>query len=396
MGKGYSKRDLVRFDIETIDLDSNEFYGNSPPSVFVGRMGYPKVNVGVLSPAKIEPESWLYDAPEEWAARNYSARDIVRLRSNLINSRFKARIKGTNEKILSIAQEIGMSCRPVELEISLKEKPSRTISLDRISSPLINSANVKKIKVVGNPKVERKVERVIYDTDMKAVDALSYLYEKGISENFLSKALSIGLFGIKKNRKLVPTRWSITAVDDTIAKTYLDEVRMFEEGECCAFYGGYNGNYYLIMFFDDVWGFELFEIEVPLKINPWSKSGRFYATDYEDFYGRKNYAEETSGGYYAARLPIVKKLRGMQKQNAVMVIRLITEEDDVPVGVFAVREGVKKALRNRPLYFSDRELLINYAKVFIKKRFGISIENILKDSRLLKRIKTQKRLSKWL
>ncbi|MFH1376271.1 MAG: hypothetical protein ABIH25_01415 [Candidatus Woesearchaeota archaeon] len=396
MGVGYSSRDIVKFNVESINLEGTDFCGNSPPTVFVGRFGYPNVNVGVMSPVKIDERSWLYDAPEEWAYRNLSARDVLRLRSNLINSRFKSGIKSFKGKLLDVAQEVGMAYKPVDMEVNLKNKPSKTLMMNYITSPINNSATVNRIKLTSNPKIETKVDKVVSDNDLKSVDALFSLYNKGVSENFLSKALSIGLFGLKKNRKLVPTRWSITATDDSITKKFLNEIRHFDEVEPSAFFGGYMGNHYLIMMFKDVWGFELFEMESPLKSNPWSKTGKFYATDFEDFDGRKKYVDETAGAYYAARLPIVEKLFQMRNQAGVIVIRIITEEDEFPLGVWTCREAAKKSLASRPLIFSDKELLLNYGKAVLKKKFGIDIESILKNSKLLNRIKTQERLIKWL
>src|SRR2546426_7645270 len=44
---------------------------------------------------------------------------------------------------------------------------------------------------------------------------------------FRSRAFSVGAFGIETNRRFVPTRWSITAVDDTIGKQLRDRVHAF-------------------------------------------------------------------------------------------------------------------------------------------------------------------------
>jgi hypothetical protein len=37
--------------------------------------------------------------------------------------------------------------------------------------------------------------------------------------------LSIGVLGLKKDKKLVPTRWAITATDDILAKKLLEKVK---------------------------------------------------------------------------------------------------------------------------------------------------------------------------
>ena len=77
---------------------------------------------------------------------------------------------------------------------------------------------------VSNIKLNPKIEKVFYDTDLKAADALRILSNNGMQEYQLSQLLSIGIMGLKHNRKLVPTKWSITATDDTIGKDYIKEM----------------------------------------------------------------------------------------------------------------------------------------------------------------------------
>ena len=38
---------------------------------FVGRFGYPNINVGILAPPEQREDAWLYDAPKYWSAENY-------------------------------------------------------------------------------------------------------------------------------------------------------------------------------------------------------------------------------------------------------------------------------------------------------------------------------------
>ena len=67
-------------------VGKQDFSGSSP-SPFVGRYGYPFVNVGVLSVE--ERDSWVYDAPRYWADSDYDIQRVAGLRSALINSRFQ-------------------------------------------------------------------------------------------------------------------------------------------------------------------------------------------------------------------------------------------------------------------------------------------------------------------
>ena len=88
MPTGYSRKNLIKFNFESKELENKNFLANSPPSVFVGRFGYPKVNIGILSPTEIKTNSEIYDSPKIWAEKRASTEKILKLRSNLINSRF--------------------------------------------------------------------------------------------------------------------------------------------------------------------------------------------------------------------------------------------------------------------------------------------------------------------
>jgi DNA repair protein NreA len=394
---GYSQRDAIKFNFSNLDLSSLDFFGNSPPAVFVGRFGYPKVNVGVLSPVQKEESSYLMDNPKEWVKLGLKDHEILKLRVQLVNARFQSPIKNFDNRLLNLSQEVGMAHKPVDMEVSLKNKPKNILRMENVAKPLSNNANVKNIKLTENPKIKTIVDKTVSDGDMKAVEGIYKLYNKGFDDNFLSKILSIGLLGKQKNRKLVPTRWSITATDDTIAKESLKEIRFYQEVDYQAYFSGYLGNYYLILLFPDVWGFELFEMEVPLKTNPWSKHGSFYATDYEDYFGRKNYTDECGGGYFACRIGILEKLNELRRQGGVLVFRFINNDDKIPLGVWVCREATRMSLRNKVnLDFDSKESLLNYAKAKVSKEFGVDLNYLLKVSKLMNRKSKQKRLASYL
>ncbi len=364
-----------------------DLFGSSP-TPFVGRFGYPNVNVGVLS---VEDDSSIYDAPRLWSTQDFDIPRIVDLRSSLVNSRFKVHIKG-NSKFLDISKEVGMASKPVEMEINLDKKPKFHLNTNPFIAPTGPNANLENARITANPKIPRKVERVVDETDLKAKNAITYLYDRNIDENFLTRLLSVGNLGVKDNRKLVPTRWSITAVDDIIGKELIEDVKEFSETDYMAYFGGYLGNYYLIMFFPDVWSYELFETYLP-KVS-WNVSDRInFTTDHEEYQGRTSYAENCAGGYYAARLPILEKLHKIQRQSTVIALRFITGDYYIPLGVWVVREATRKALNEKPIRFESRELMIRYAKALSQKKFGIELDDILKNSVLIKRIKTQKKLT---
>ena len=362
-------------------------------SPFVGRYGYPYVNVGILAPPEQSEDAWLYDAPKYWSAENYEIPRIVDFRSSLINSRYNINIK-KRMKLLELSQDIAMSSKPVDVEIQLYEKPKFRLNLDSYMAPTGPNAKLKKASITENPKIHTKVYKVFEDIDLKANEAVNYLYKNNFDENFLSKLLSVGTLGLKVNRKLTPTRWSITATDDIIGKNLINEIKDYSEiNSYYSFFGNYLGNYYLILMFPEVWSYELFETYVPSN---WDYSRELrHSTDFEDYFGRKSYAKITAGGYYTVRLAILEKLKEMKRQSSVLALRFITDGYTMPLGVWVTRQATRKSLENKPLEFSSKELLLEYARKLIKRKFNYNIDFVLNKSNLLKNIKQQTKLEKF-
>ncbi|RMF06634.1 hypothetical protein D6764_01840 [Candidatus Woesearchaeota archaeon] len=371
---------------------SKESFDGSAPTVFVGRFGYPKVRMGIMSPPEIREDAWLMDAPRQWSREAYSVEKVVSLRSSLVNSRFLASTSPSG-RMVETAQEVAMALKPTDMEFVLAKNPSFRMSFSAYTPPSGPQAALKKVRLQSNPKIPRKVEKAFYDTDFKASDALVTLFKSGFDENYLSRILSAGTLGVKVQRKLVPTRWSITATDDTIAKSLISQIRTFQEGDFWFWFGGYLGNYFMILSFPDVWSYELFELFVSSKI---PSSEVPINTDYESFQGRKGYAEQTAGGYYASRLAVAEKLVQLKRQCSVLVIRFITNEYTAPLGVWVVREASRKALSHKPLIFSSQELLIQYASSISKSKFGFDLDVVLRRSRILRELRTQRKLKEFI
>jgi len=380
------------------DLLFKESFVASAPAPFVGRFGYPNIHVGILAPPEVK-ESEQYDAPRLWAKENFEIRQIANLRSALVNSRFKTQIRAPvlktfDSKFLDISREVGMASKPVDLEINLSKKPNYSFRVNDITAPMGPNAGLKKVKITSNPKIHTKVDKVVSDTDRKSVSSLTYLFQHDFDENFLAKLLSVGNLGIRKNRKLVPTRWSITAVDDILGKNLREEISNFSQLDFCTFFASYLGNYYLVLCFPDIWSYELFEIYEP-KASFNAREKLQYTTDYESFRGRKAYAENCAGGYYTVKLVILEKLKQLKRQASVLVLRVITDEYAMPLGVWVTREATRKAMASKAIFFSDDKLMLKYAELLLKKKFGINLGNILKESLLLKNRKLQSKLNRF-
>lgn len=375
---------FIKIKDKVVSLKENFMTESVAP--FVGRFNYPDINVGILTPPEHEENSWMYDSPKYWSHKNFQIPKIIDFRSSLINSRsgFNVRKK---DKFLDLNKEIAMSSKPVDLEVSLLKKPSLDMNFDNFMAPQGPRASLRQAVLTENPYIHTKVDKVNSDTDLKAGKALTYLYDHNFDETFLSRILSVGTVGIGKDRKLVPTRWSITATDDTLGKHLIGKVKDNREINYKAFFGGYLGNYYLVLTFPDVWGYELFEFHV--------NGPDHYMTDHETYSGRKYYASNTAGGYYTVRLAILEHLKDVKRQGTCIAFRFITGDYTIPLGVWVTREASRNAMRSS-IEFSSKELLLEYARKLVRKKFSIYLDNFLKKSVLLKDLKEQSKLSQFM
>ncbi|MEA3379005.1 MAG: hypothetical protein U9Q69_05215 [Nanoarchaeota archaeon] len=365
-----------------IALDESKGLSGKSPNIFIGSYGYPHVNVSILSLAGRPDDAWLYDAPNFWGLNSFGKKSIIALRSSLLGSRFQASVKKKKNKFLEIAQELSMAAKPVSIDIKLAKKPVFKLNFNNIAMPSGPRAELKSAKLAENPKILPKIDKAVCDTDLNAADAMSILYSKGISEHSIIKLLSAGNLGIGAKRKLVPTKWSITAAHDSLGKFLIKKIKDYKFADYECFFGEYLGNYFLIMLLPDAWAFELFETYLDGKMN--------YTTDFESYDGRKGYASNCVGGYYSARLGVLEKLNFLKKQASVLAIRLISREYDVPLGVWVVLEAVRKALGSKKFSFDNLEDMTDYIKKTYQIKFNI--EFFFKKSRILSSIKNQKKL----
>lgn len=330
---------LARLNIKKSFKPKKEFKSKTT-GVFIGWHGYPKVYAGLLSPHKPTNN----EGPREWVKNKSSIIDVMTYRSSLINSQNKVKIKevkGFNEYVQSSA----LSSKPLSIDVSLKKEPKLLINYNIHSQPYGPSGEVKELIVNDHPRMKKPVQKVHYDTDLKASDAMIILKQKKLEEYEISSILSAGTLGVGKNRKLVPTRWSITATDNTLGKNYIKELKNNELiNYYKVFHGKYFGNVFTILLMPRFWSYELIEMWMPGAV--FSNNETRIMTDHERFNGRKKYAENTGGGYYASRLPITEWLASNNLQASALVIRQVTKDYYIPLGVWVVREAMKKALQN--------------------------------------------------
>jgi hypothetical protein len=369
------------------------FSGSSPPEVFVGRQGYPLVNTGILAPNE-HGDTEEMSLPEEWYEKNLSIQQILNHRSQLIYSRFKSRIKDakTPKDFLSTMQEISIADRSVSTEVFLG-KPIKIHALIDKHLPIIgNPAPLKKIRLEENPHVHKKVDYLVYDTDVKSAVSIKELYYNRIKVSNIIKILSTGMLGLKKNRRLVPTRWSVTATDDTLSKFLLTKIRCYQEiGEIMLFNGEYVGNHYEFLLLPDKFSFEVLEAKMSGSVWNQFSPNTVVMQDYESFSGRKKYASNVTGAYYSNRLAVCEYLDKIKRQASVLVLREARPEYYAPLGTGILREASRAAFHKKPETFPTIEQALEKAQQRMKLPIGL----FKQKSWLLKEHGKQTRLSRW-
>jgi len=363
--------------------------GASPPSVFVGRMGYPYVYAGPMVPPVHEDTSF-YDLPEMWFGKSID--EIVGFRSMLVRGTHRVHVRRFEEagRIIEQTRELALSVNPVDVELALMKPPRRRLVLDDDVQPFGPSAPLRDLRV-GTARWDHQVEKAYYDTDLKATDAVLGLYEKGVLITKIQRAFSVGAFGVKQNRRLVPTRWSITAVDSILSKDLMEEVKTFPEiNEYRLYESFYLDNIFEVLMLPQAWSYEAMEAWYPGTI--WNPSGNSVVlySDSEGYNGRTTYAE-IGGCYYAARLAVCELLSRERRQATVIVLREAHPGYIMPVGVWQVRENVRNAMRQTPLKFNT----LDEALARVASQFQIPLQRWIAGSRLLQDALFQKRLTQY-
>jgi hypothetical protein len=368
-------------------MQSKDIDGTSPPSVFVGRIGYPHVYAGPLVPPVHEDTS-LYDLPELWFGKTID--EIVGFRSILVRGKHRVHVQEFERagKIIEETRELALAVKPVDVELVLKKKPRGFIALDGEVQPFGPSAPIENL-LVGNARWDDHVEKAYGDTDVKATEAVLELYDKGVLVTKIQRAFSVGAFGLEQNRRLVPTRWSITAIDSTVSKDLIEKVKTFPEiGEYRVYESRYLDNVFEVLMIPGAWSYEAMEAWYPGTI--WNPGGRGIAmySDWEDHSGRTTYAA-IGGCYYAARLAVCEKLIKERRQATVIVLREARSGYIMPVGVWQVRENVRNAVRQSPLKFNT----LQEALQRIAGQFDIPLKCWIRKSELLRNALFQKRIT---
>jgi len=359
--KARLERNWIKFlNDNSAKLSLKTLSGATPPSVFVGRYGYPKVKAGPMMPP-IHGDTTILDKPEMWLGK--SLEEIVNYRLSLVRGVSTLNVHNISEKYVESLQEVAMTNKSVESEAIFEKVPitdleqEKDLGLDTDSVSFGPVAPLKSFKTSSSISVDQRIEDVYYDKDLSAAQGIINLYQDGVEISSIHRVLSIGMLGLQKNRRLVPTRWSISATDDVISADLIKKIETFSIIDLFKVYKyAHLGNYYsIILIPDEIWSFEMQEAWYD------NNSGNMQVgVDFENANGLDHYPS-IAGAYFAARLSVAEYLFKVKRKAAALVLREIHSEYVMPVGVWQVREGIRRAFEGQAEEIENFEQALSFA-----------------------------------
>lgn len=375
---------FVKANSHQVSLDT--MTGSTPPSIFVGQYGYPKVRIGPMISAQ-HGDTTILGRTELWAGKKLE--EIAGYRLSLVLGTMKIKVQDTSDRFVMKMQDLAMSGSPAESEAIFEKKwlsdtdLKNEFRIDIGITPFGPAAPLRAFKT-WSLSSDQRIEAAHYDSDLRAADAIMKLYMDGVETSIVERVLSLGMLGLKKKRRLVPTRWSISATDDIISGTLVKQVEMnptidyFEVTQ----YSHLANDYSVILIPDDVWRFEMLE-------NWFANSGQIASGgDYEDA-RRLKHSPTIAGAYFASRLAVAEHLARRHRRAAALVLREIHPQYMIPLGVWQIREGVRESLKRPPQKFETFDRALTYAC----SNMSLSKNEVERQSKLCKLFISQTRIS---
>jgi len=323
-----------------------------------------------------------YSTPKEWIKSDIKKIDENRKQQIFSFEKYTKEDAILPNKELSEMQLITQSIKTTELEITLGNGERKVID----GTTGINNSffDIENLRIVENIQVPKTIDKIVSDTSLSATNGIVSLYKRLDDVYKIEQLLSVGLLGNKNKRSLVPTRWAITAVDDTVSKNIIEDLKRNQTiDKYELYYFEFYKNKFYVIVMPLPWSFEMIE----------SNGTNWFSIDFEHYEGRHDYASSVTGAYYAARLEIAKKLNERKRSGRILVLRDI-DPSYQSKGVWVIREAIAEAMQKKPLVFDTIELVLNYIDHEFKIRG--EIKYWADQSTILKENKTQKRLFEFM
>jgi hypothetical protein len=322
--------------------------------------------------APVHGDTRVMDTPEAWIPGEKTQEDILGFRMSLVRGKRPVLVDDLGSGYIGKLQEIALSSGSVESEATFRESP-RGFSLSDEHTPYGPSGSLESFDL-GTTRMDRSLEGVFHDGDLTASEAVISLHGENIPFSAIQKAFSCGTMGVGRKRRLVPTRWSITACDSTIADHLLQEVKKNPVIDRCLVHESSTlSNRYAVLLLPTGWQYEWMEAFLHVMGNE-----ELIFADHETGAGKAGYSS-VGGCYYSCKMAVLEGLARAGRQAGAIVFRE-AYRGYVPMGVFNVRENVRNAMRSNPLGFEDMKAALAH----ISSRMKLPLRRFVGESTLLR------------
>ncbi|MDH7593372.1 MAG: Nre family DNA repair protein [Methanomicrobiales archaeon] len=370
-GKGEYLRRLTGSMRLQIPRVARELQGSTPPSVFIGSWNYPKVYGGPMI-APVQGDTRFMDMPEEWIPSGRTQEEIASYRLSLVRGMQLLDARRPEEGLADRLREIVLSERSLASEARFAREPSG-FGISEEHAPHGPSAILEHFEAESG-RWNRALEEVYSDTDLRAVEAILELHRRGIPFSLIQKALSVGALGTGKGRRLVPTRWAITACDTSIADHLLGRVRNLPSIDAVRVHEFRSlRNSYHVILLPGHWRYEWTEAFLGTEAG-----GAAIFSDREGPRPKEGYSS-VGGCYYSCKMAVLEGLLREGRQAGAIVLRE-AYPGYIPLGVFNVRENVRHALQQPARVFEDLLSAMDH----VRSRLTLPLGRFLEEGALLR------------
>lgn len=354
--------------------------GSTPPSVFIGSWNYPNVLAGPMI-APFHGDTTIMDTPEAWIPEEKAQEDILRYRLNLVRGKRSVNTSDLSNPFIESLQEIALSDGSIESEAAFASKP-RGLSVSEEHTPFGPSAPIDRFDIEPG-RWDQDLEKVYYDTDLLAGDAILDLHRKESPFSVIQKALSAGTMGHGNGRHLVPTRWSITACDTIIGNSLLEKVKKYPVIDTVRVHEFSSlNNRYAVILLPTGWQYEWTEAFLHVMGNE-----ELVFSDFEGHRKKSGYSS-VGGCYYSCKMAVLEGLEREKRQAGAIVLREATQ-GYVPLGVFNVRENVRHAMLQKPLEFES----VPTALAYLGGKFTLPVSRFIEAGYLLRNVTRERQMT---
>lgn len=370
VGKGAYLRSITSsYRLPSIQVGT-ELEGSSPPSVFIGSWNYPKVYAGPMI-APLHGDTRILDMPESWIPERRSQEEIISYRMKLVRGKLLQDVRDLDCRFAEQLREIALSAGSIESEASFEHVP-RGFSLSEEQTPFGPSAGIERLEIEFR-SWDPKLEKLYNDTDLPAAQAITSLHAQGVPFTSIQKALSVGALGRGASRKMVPTRWAITACDTMLGDHLLKDIRQHQVIETVRVHRFSSlNNHYAVILLPTPWQYEWTEAFLHV-----AGKEELVFSDFERNRGKQGYSS-VGGCFYSCRMALLEALSREQKQAGAIVLRE-ARKGYIPMGVFNVRENVRNALLQPPEHFENLASALDS----VGSGFQLPVSRFIDESTLL-------------